>query len=183
MVELLADETAMTVDPNYQLSESQIQALRDLQPQLERTIETLAAYDLPAALLHGDLHPYNIVITEAGPLFYDWSDGAIAPPFFELLTTFERMGSLAEKLEDRAAFRRVYLEPWTAYAPIDRLEAAFDLSQKLLPLYHAISYRWIVHHTEPKAKWELGGGVGFFLKKLLRAFGKEDSETENENPS
>src|SRR5688500_11533704 len=72
---------------------------------------------------------------------------------------------------------RAYLDPWRALTGLADLEAAFDLSQKLLPCYHALAYYWIVQNTEPTALWELGGGVAYYLKQLLLAFGHPDPET------
>lgn len=173
---LLDDRAALRPGGDDLLSEAQVEALHNLQPQVASALERLGAYNLPSALLHGDLHPHNVVITSTGPLFYDWSDGAIGHPFFELLTTADSMRGAASDPEAQKSLLRAYLEPWTAFTGIEELEAAFVLSQKLLPCYHALSYYWIVRHTEPSAQWELGGGVGFFLNLLLQVFGQGDVE-------
>jgi hypothetical protein len=114
--------------------------------------------------------------TDSGPLFYDWSDGAVAHPFFELLTAPGTLRELDSHPEAAAHYRRIYLEAWRDFGSMERLEEAFALSQKLLPCYHTLSYYWIIQNTEPAARWELGGGLSYFLGRLLQKFGGGGNE-------
>jgi hypothetical protein len=63
--------------------------------------------------------------------------------------------------------RDAYLAAWTSLLPDNDLREAFDLSQKVAPLYHALSYVWIKDHTEPTAQGELDGGIPGFVHTLL----------------
>jgi hypothetical protein len=167
---VLEDEPALNLGYDFHIAQEEIEALLDLQPRIEEALEELVSFNLPTTLLHGDLHPDNIVITESGPLFYDWSDGAVAHPFFELLTAPGTLREIDSRPEAAARYRRIYLEAWRDFGSGERLEEAFALSQKLLPCYHALSYYWIIQNTEPTARWELGGGLSYFLSRLLQAF-------------
>jgi hypothetical protein len=169
--ELLNDEASLRTDPEVDLPGEWMELLRGFQPQFLERVRELDEFQIPPSLLHGDLHPFNIVLAEEGPLIFDWSDSAIGPPFFDLLTDRNDVSRLPDLVN-------VYLEPWIAFAPMDRLKAAFDLSQKLLPFYHVMSYRHINLRAEPDAQWELCGGATYFLKRLLIVNGLLEEEPE-----
>jgi Phosphotransferase enzyme family len=56
----------------------------DLREPLLACAERLAAYDLPATVLHRDLHPGNVVRRPDGILVHDWSFASIGPPLLDL---------------------------------------------------------------------------------------------------
>lgn len=66
----------------------------------ERTAALRAVEALPrgAALLHGDLHPGNVLMSDAGPVVIDWFDAAVGHPVADvvrsslLLRPFDRAG-------------------------------------------------------------------------------------------
>jgi hypothetical protein len=68
----------------------------DLRPRLLACAERLVAYDLPATVLHRDLHPGNVVQRLDGVLVHDWSFASIGPPLLDL-------GSWLWDLDDDAA--------------------------------------------------------------------------------
>lgn len=55
----------------------------------ERREARTTALDLPhgAALLHGDLHPGNVLMTDDGPVAIDWFDAAIGHPVADVVRT------------------------------------------------------------------------------------------------
>lgn len=56
-------------------------------PPEERRAATRAVDALPrgAALLHGDLHPGNVLMGEAGPVVIDWFDAAVGHPVADVV--------------------------------------------------------------------------------------------------
>jgi aminoglycoside phosphotransferase (APT) family kinase protein len=111
--------------------ETQLPGTQPIQPS-HVWVGALVGLDLlPLALCHGDFHPMN-VISPCGII--DWSDALIAHPFTDL-ERFLRwiMGNTAphpwSPFPDARAFERefvrAYLEPWTVFAPLPKLEQAF----------------------------------------------------------
>ena len=98
---------------------------------LER-VNTLPTGD---ALVHGDFHPGNVVMTDAGPVVIDWLTAGIGPPAADVARTlFLLTGTvlddtiprdrheLVEAL--RHAFADAYLARYRALRPLDAAELA-----------------------------------------------------------
>jgi aminoglycoside phosphotransferase (APT) family kinase protein len=117
-----------------QTLESEAEQLHALAAQLPALCTRLAEYHIPATLEHGDFHSGNIMVTDEGLRFFDWTDGSVAHPFFSMLTLLEEGEVTKEERE--------------------RLREAYELSQTLATLYHALSYYWIVRNTEPLSRWQ-----------------------------
>jgi hypothetical protein len=98
----------------------------------------LAGYGLPMALEHGDFHPLNVRVTKSGCIFYDWSHACVSLPFSGLGDLLFDDDWFPDQPEFPDRVRDAYLQPWTAYAPMARLQASFNLAQRLRTLYAAI---------------------------------------------
>ncbi|MBW3622156.1 MAG: aminoglycoside phosphotransferase family protein [Armatimonadetes bacterium] len=170
--EVLAYARALPLDPKEKLSDAEEEALCRRLADLPRLTDQLREFGLPYTLLHGDLHPYNIVAEGERIVYYDWSDGAVAHPFFDLLTML-RKGEGNDDPIRRRCLIDAYLEPWSEYGSMERLRQAVEAALRLAPLFHALSYHWIAVHTEGGALDELAGGITHFLKLFLEA---QDSE-------
>lgn len=152
------------------LSPEEIAQLQGLAPQLQGLCAKLSGYRIPHTLEHGDFHAQNIILTDQGALYFDWSDCAIAHPFFSLSLFFrsiEQEGWFPNISQVRSRLETAYLEPWRVYEPMNRLLEAFELAQILEILHHAITYHQILLPTiEDKSKW--AAIAPFHLKTLLR---------------
>lgn len=65
--------------------------LADLHLRLERV--PLPEFELPVrgraeAIVHGDLHPGNVILTEGGPVVIDWPNAILAPNGFDAAHTW-----------------------------------------------------------------------------------------------
>jgi len=151
------------------LSPVELTQLQGLAPQLRALCAQLSCYRVPYTLEHGDFHAQNIILTDQGALYFDWSDCAIAHPFFSLSLFFrsiEQEGWFPHISQVRSLLRDAYLEPWLAYEPMDRLIEAFELAQILEVLHHAVTYHQILVPTiEDNSKW--AAIAPFHLKTLL----------------
>ena len=114
--------------------------LRDHAATLAELHDRLHQLDAPAglpepfgpgrALVHGDLHPGNVMLTVDGPLVIDWTNASKGPPGADLGVTWLLMaaadpgGSAVERVA-LAAFRRVFLRMFLAR--VDRSAAAAAL--------------------------------------------------------
>ena len=130
---------------------------------------TLASYSVPQTLVHGDLHPGNIAQAQGKYRFFDWTDGCISHPFFDLVTLLNLEIMPPNLLAARQDLIRFYLELWTAYEPIERLWSAWQLAQTLGALHQAISYQHINTCLEPPMKNQGVMAVTFWLRQVLQS--------------
>lgn len=158
---LIADPTtqsALTADEHAELAA--------LAPTLKARCAEVAAYNLPATLLHGDLHLGNITQRGHEYIFFDWTDAAISFPFLDLFQLYFDF----DATEARDRWRDAYLELWVEYASPARLREVWELAKPLCALHHAISYLTIVNHIEPLVRDELHHGLPDNLHRLLACF-------------
>ena len=167
---LLADEAVLLSGSDEGLTLAQIASLRDLAPALRADCAALAAFNLPETIDHGDLWGSNIFLDPHGGdgcRFHDWSDSSLTHPFFgPLLTLLDAEIAFPNLPDARDRLRDAYLAPWQAYAPLDRLRAAFALAQRLAPLDHALLYHRRILPAM-RAKWEMAEMLSYFAKMTL----------------
>jgi hypothetical protein len=146
----------------------QQQRLLAAAPRLVEFCQQMATYNVPATLVHGDLHMSNIArrADQLGGeqfVFFDWSDACIAHPFLDLIAILhEKEPVLQSRLCD------AYLAQWTLYEPMERLLELWQLAYPICALHQAVSYRYIAHHAEsggnhPMLAW----GMPFWFSKIL----------------
>jgi hypothetical protein len=143
------------------LDDAEQARLHRLAPRLKAMCAELASYNLPHALVHGDLHPGNAALHNGKVLIFDWTDGCVSHPFFDLMHLLQQPPELREQLRDS------YLEAWLSFEPPERLQEAWDLALPLCALHHTISYQHIVANLEPASHAELASGLAFFGRQVL----------------
>jgi Phosphotransferase enzyme family len=146
------------------LGKGRIEQLRASAPKLKAMCRELASYAVPQTLVHGDLHAGNIALRNDNPIYFDWTDGCVAHPFFDVITFLENVDNPAEQIH----LRDVYLSQWTDYEPMERLLEAFKLGAILGAVHQAVSYQHIIAHMEGMSKVELRGGASYWLRVLLQ---------------
>ncbi len=148
------------------LTPTELDTLTRHAAHLREMCARLAAHRVPATLEHGDFHTGNVVLAEGRLVIFDWSDGCVAHPFFALLP-FLTFRPLPGGPDARARLIRAYLQAWTDYEPMPRLEEAFALSQTLAALHQAVSYYRILTSVESEALWEWETDLPYFLRAVL----------------
>ena len=121
------------------LTPSELTQLRRFAPRFAELCEELAAYGLPAAIQHDDLHHRNAFVDGHRLRIIDWGDSSRSHPFASLVVTFRFLEERNGLLPDDpwfAALRDAYLEPWGGSALTD----AFDLSQRLGRFVHTFGW-------------------------------------------
>jgi hypothetical protein len=180
--DLLADPVAPPVGngaapapwARVDLTGAELREVRALAPRLFAALDRLAACGVPETLEHGDFHPGQVVVTDRGPAYIDWSDAVVSHPFFSLARFMTnvfgpgraRPHPLAEIPAAQARLRDAYLEPWTAVAPRRRLREAAELAMLLGALEHALN----AHQLDVNRRgipWERSGAPAAFLRLLL----------------
>jgi hypothetical protein len=150
------------IDAATWLSADEVAELAAAGPRLAAMCGELAAFAVPATLLHGDLHLSNVAKGPAGYLFFDWTDACVAHPFLDMITVFhEQDGALRDRLRD------AYLAEWTRFEPPDRLRRAWELAEPLGALHHAVSYRSIVANLDPPIDLHMMQSTAYWLRKVI----------------
>jgi aminoglycoside phosphotransferase (APT) family kinase protein len=124
----------------------------------------LANCAIPQTLVHGDLHTGNIVLQEGNYIYFDWSDGCVAHPFFDVLTFMENI----DDHNEQTRLRDIYLAQWTDYASIEYLREIFPISQMLATIHQSVSYQHMIVHMEGTSKQAMRGGATYWLRILLQ---------------
>jgi Ser/Thr protein kinase RdoA (MazF antagonist) len=158
------DETSrmLGIDAATWLSADEMVELRAAGPQLAAMCGELAAYAVPPALVHGDLHLSNVAHGPRGYLFFDWTDACVAHPFVDMISIFqEEEGALRDRLRD------AYLTEWARFEPPYRLLRAWGLAEPLGALNHAVSDRSIVANLEPPIDLHMMQSTAYWLRKVI----------------
>lgn len=157
------------------ITPQEFEKLVALAPLLKERCATLAQYNIPATLLHGDLHMGNIALRDSTlrdnttrhgeSLFFDWTDAAISFPFFDMIVPYFELDAV-----EAAPVRDAYLRAWHNDESPERLLEAWEMAKPLCALHHSISYLTIVENIELLAQHELMHGLPDNLRNLLACF-------------
>jgi len=131
-------------------------------PTLPRLIEAcheLADIGIPDALIHGDMHPWNVALSGSGLRVFDWSDAAIGPSFLDLALFLGR----ADDVGLRPVMRDAYLDEWADVAPRDRLERAAELAMAVGAIYQVVTYQTLLPRLPPEDAQEFLGADADWL--------------------
>jgi hypothetical protein len=119
-------------------------------PELESRCTELARGPMPQTLVHGDLHPGNVMVDGVeSPRIFDWSDACVSHPLFDLVTFLPWCKDAAA----REAMLDTYLDTWSEYGSREELRATYYLAEPIAYVHHAISYRRITAALEPDDRW------------------------------
>ncbi|MBV9789311.1 MAG: aminoglycoside phosphotransferase family protein [Chloroflexi bacterium] len=169
-LERLADEVEevlSTPDSLERLSDEERQQADALRPRIAQMCADLAGGGVPQTIVHSDLHGGNIALHDERYLCFDWTDGCLTHPFFDLVTMLQ---DAEEYLDAEAAseLRDAYLEQWTSYAPIEQLRELWKLAEPLGSLHQAVSYYHIVESLEQSARRPLVGAIAYWIRRALQ---------------
>jgi len=138
----------------------------DALPGLVDACRRLEAIGLPDALIHGDLHPWNVALDDDGLRVFDWSDGAVGPSFVDLPVFITR----AKDPEVRVRIREAYLDGWADGLDRRRLESAADLAMTVGALYQVETYLGLVPGLEPLDGRTFASSDARWLQRALDAW-------------
>jgi hypothetical protein len=132
-------------------------------PRLQDACAALDDLGLPDALVHGDLHPGNIVLTSEGHRVVDWSDAAVGHPFVDLPTFLLR----TKDVELRRRLRDAYIGGWDGFLPHARLEPAADLATAVGALYQVATYQALLPAMDEPDRALFDGADASWVKRTL----------------
>ncbi len=161
---LLADEAAL--DRGTQpINVEERQQIADYLPKVEAALAALRAQEL-TALVHGDFWAGQIVQTvDDRLLFTDWSDAAVAHPFFDIAFFLSEIAAdLPNEPGAKDRLVQAYLSEWAAAGSAELYRAC----EIIAPLYTTLRYH---HDILPRMEiaWEMENMLNYNLRLMLRA--------------
>lgn len=132
-------------------------------PTLGRLLSDVAGGALPETLVHGDLHPWNVMVAGGRARIFDWSDASISHPLFDLPTYLLHADSDAA----RAKLLDAYLAGWSDLASTAELRTLYAAAAPLACLHQAISYLGILDNLEEADRWWFSGEPGRWLGRAV----------------
>jgi hypothetical protein len=157
--DMVSDVAALTAGQEG-LSPPEIEAVQSAAGRWIAAVRALDALDIPLAIEHGDLHPGQFILDDAGRVrILDWSDVAYANPLISLDTflravqrNLEADAEVIDTIAQRC--RAAYLDEWSAVVEMDRLEEAARLLAIASDPLQALPYWRLVPRMEQSWEFE-----------------------------
>lgn len=164
---LLKDENLLKAGRNGGLEDKQICSLKALSNDLKAICSEYERLDLPYSIEHGDLHAKNIIVSKENIFYIDWSHSSISIPFVSFHNFINHSGQKLKKSQIET-LQEAYIEEWRSVIDKKIIRKALELSEPLYYLQQAIIHYEFYHSLSNESKWEVAGGVSYFLKSLLK---------------
>ena len=139
-------------------------ALAALLGGLPERLAAIAACGLPDVLVHGDLHPGNVIAAAEGPVLLDWGDAGIGHPLLDVPALCHGFGP-AQQHEVRLQIA----EAWRLRVPTADVERALLLMAPVMELRQALIYRTFLDAIEPAERHYHEADVPTRLRAALAA--------------
>ena len=124
---------------------AKLQAVADLRGTVAAWCAELADSQLRPSLDHNDLHPWNILTSDAGgALFYDWGDSVLAHPFAAMLVPLGFVSRLLDvPLEDPrfGKARDAYLRVFRELAPGEDLVRTLETACRVAKIARVLTWQ------------------------------------------
>jgi aminoglycoside phosphotransferase (APT) family kinase protein len=134
--------------------------------ELHAAIAKLARIDIPETLLHGDLHPNNIAVTDGRAVAFDWTDAALGHPFLDLVTFFGGGSPITGNPLLAGQLKAAYIGEWAEFGSADHLRSALGLAEELAPVHQAVSYLHLTDHLTGPSQEAMARGGTFWLRTI-----------------
>lgn len=166
--EVLNATPLLLLDQENGLPHSEYEQLWAMLPTLQIMCTELKSYGIPKSLHHDDFHDGNILIHGRSVIFFDWAECALAHPFCSLMIA-QRAAKYLHEYDDEMlnGLRDAYLMEWTRYEPIERLQAAYMLAQRIGKLCRALTWYRLVSQLEPSTRREHETSFPYWLRVFL----------------
>jgi hypothetical protein len=166
--ELLAATPFLLLDEPRGLPRGEYEQLLAFVPQLKEMCEELASYNVPESLEHDELHTNNILYNGETYVFIDLAECCLAHPFCSMFIAL-RSAKYTLGYDDAmlGRMRDAYLAAWRDYAPMEHLQRAFALAQRLDSLFRAFSWYEGISQLEPGMRWMHADAVPYWLRVFL----------------
>lgn len=151
----------------YEVNDEEAELLARRLRALPELCASLMECGIPETLIHGDLWGPNVIMRDAfsekAPIIFDWTDGAISHPFFDIFCLLWAEKNDAKRRDEKEA----HIKVWSDLYPHKTVLRAFDLAERIAPYYYLIAWRNVELHVPAQSRWELMYLVLRFVRKIL----------------
>ena len=169
---LVADNGCLQPGSHADLTDAEIVSLRAADgPCLAEWVATLATLGIPDTLEHGDFHSLNTFVSASGTTVIDWTDAAVAHPFFSLacfLRSLRSVPALNDRTDALETLAAAYSSCWTTHAPREALTRALPTVIRLGAVFQAVHYRERINPLVDKNE-EVYAAVPAYVRDVLTA--------------
>lgn len=150
------------------LPEDEYTQLQTLAPVVRALCGELKSHGIPETLHHDDLHAGNILFNGQHTIFFDWAESAITHPFCALVIV-ERFCQHVLKFspETITHLRDCYLQQWTQFEPLEQLQSAYNIAQRLGKLCRALTWGGLLINLSPDEARAYRGAFPYWLRLFL----------------
>jgi hypothetical protein len=164
----LRDTSLLLLGQEQGLPESEYAQLRLYLPQVRALCSELKRHGIPESLHHDDLHGGNILFNGEGSIFFDWAECAVTHPFCSLVIVERVFRYMLEfPPETIAHLRDCYLQEWTQFEPMEHLQVAYTLAQRLGKLCRALTWGHLLAHLSSDERLEYETAFPYWLRVFL----------------
>ncbi|HEU5144379.1 MAG TPA: hypothetical protein VFT81_04320 [Dermatophilaceae bacterium] len=171
-----ASLAALPPDDPRRLAPEALEPIQALAPRIAEWIEQVEALGLPDALVHNDLHAYNVFgepspspTADTGLRFFDFGDALLMQPLAALLIPLNVMAHRLEAFGGDPRLWRVAdaaLEVWSDLAPAGELRAALPAALQLGRLGRVESWTRVCATMTDEEYAEYGDAAAAWLDTL-----------------
>lgn len=170
---LLADHESLRLGRPGGLSLDEHRRLQSLRPRLIEACDRLASFGIPESVAHEEIHDANVLLGDDGvPAILDWGDSCVGHPFFSVLVMLRHPAYRLQIEESDPAIRRlleVYLDPFTAFGPLERMRAAADEAYRLARIVRSLAYQSVLGPLPERFRIEIDNTSGWLQDYLAAA--------------
>jgi hypothetical protein len=149
--------------------------LLQLGDRIQSALDVLSSFDIPDALGHSDLNPWNIIVSRDACAFLDWAEAYVGNPFFSLQYLLEHFRHT--KVTEAGAEARIiesYCRPWRQVVASAVINEALGLAPLLAVFAYAVGTDvW----TDEKRIGE--AATAGYLRSLTRRMSRENTQLGN----
>lgn len=155
---LLAGEAGGTLDA------AELDAAWRLVDRLPELLCELASAGLPDTLVHGDLHPGNMLSDGVAHMLVDWAESGVGHPAFDAWTLLRWLPA-----GQRDAVETTWCDAWRSLVPASDPRRALRPTAVLGPLSNAVLYQRFLDNIEPSERVYHEGDPASELRRALSA--------------
>jgi Phosphotransferase enzyme family len=134
---------------------------------VRRAAERLDRVGLPPTLVHGDLHPGNVVAVDGRIVVFDWAEGVVANPMLDLYSWLRS----AREPGLRQRLREVCAQGWGGVADPDLIRTAFEDAALLSLAHQTVLWMLYLQATEPELRTRWIDPLAGRIQQLAQAAG------------
>lgn len=164
---VIAELTRAEMRAFYEVNEAEAERLAGRLRALPELCAELTACGIPDTLMHGDLWGPNVIMRDTfsskSPIIFDWTDGAISHPFFDIFCLLWAEKNDAKRRDAKEA----HINVWSDLYPHKTVMRAFELAERVAPYYYLIAWRNYQLHAPTQSRWELMYLMLRFVRKIV----------------